>query len=130
MADYGEKEGLTYSYTADEAIAKYMVVVFGDEDYHVKSPSSQKANQIAGIAMNATTASGDTVRVALEGIVKVIASEAIGKGLEVAINDIEGRVYDPSVWASGDGVVGVLLSAAATSGDQVDCWLRIRTELG
>jgi len=106
------------------------VVLFGDEDKHVKAPAAARDGFIAGVTQDSASASGDTVRVRKEGISKVIASEAVSKGMEVAINDIEGRVYDPTVWASGDGMVGVLETAAAASGDIVDCWLRIRTVLG
>lgn len=130
MSGTPENAGLEKTYTADGALSQYAVVVYGDEAYHVKAPASQKANGICGVAQESTSASGDTILVRKEGISKVVASEAIGKSIEVGINDIEGRVYDPTVWASGDGLVGTLEQPAAASGDIVDCWLRIRTMLG
>lgn len=127
MAGTPDNYGLTKTYVADSSLSQYAVVLYADEDYHCKVPAAALDCGIAGIAQDHADASGDTVEVRKEGISKVIASEAIGKGIEVGINDIEGRVKDPVVWASGDGLVGTLEQAAAASGDIVDCWLRIRT---
>lgn len=130
MAGTPDNYGLTKSYVADGALSQYAVVLYADEDYHAKAPAAALDAGIAGITQDSASTSGDTIEVRKEGISKVIASEAISKGVEVGINDIEGRVKDPTVWASGDGVVGTLEQAAAASGDIVDCWLRIRTLLG
>lgn len=121
---------LDKTYQADGALTQYAVVVYGGVDGHCNAPASQKANKVAGVVQETASASGDTVRVRKAGITKVVASEAISLGMEVSINDIQGRVYDPTVFASGDGVVGVMEEAATASGDIVDCWLQIRTELG
>lgn len=130
MGGTTETYGLDLTYVADEALTQYAVVLYGDETGHVKAPAAARDGGIAGVVQDSASASGDTVRVRKEGISKVTASEAISLKIEVGINDIEGRVYDPTVWASGDGVVGVLEQAASASGDIVDCWLQIRTELG
>jgi hypothetical protein len=121
---------LDMTYIADGALTKYAVVLYGDEDNHVKAPAAALDKGIAGVVMQAASASGDVVHVRKMGTAPVIASEAISKGIIVGINDIEGRVKDPTVWASGDGVVGTLEHAAAASGDIVECWLQIRALLG
>jgi hypothetical protein len=121
---------LQNTYIADGALSQYAVVLYGSEDNHCKAPAAAADAGICGVTQDAASASGDTVNVIKMGITPVIASEAISKGVEVAINDIEGRVKDPTVWTSGDGVVGTLEQEAAASGDIVACWLRIRTLLG
>ncbi len=125
-----ENAGLEKTYVADGALTQYAAVLYGDEDYHCKAPAAALDAGIAGITQDSASASGDVVHVRKEGISKVIASEAIPIRTYVGINDIEGRVKDPTVWASGDGVVGTLENEAAASGDIVDCWLRIRELLG
>jgi len=121
---------LDLTYIADGALSRYAVVLYGDADRHAKAPAAALDCGIAGVTQDSATASGDSIQVRKEGVSKVIASEAIAKRIEVGINDIQGRVKDPGVWASGDGVVGTLETAALASGDIVDCWLRIRTLLG
>lgn len=135
MAGTPDNYGLDKTYTADSRLARYVVVLYGDIDYHVKKPTADGDAGIAGITQESCNASGDLILIRKEGISKAVASEAISKGVEVAIDYINattdgGRIYDPTVWASGDGVVGTLEQAAAASGDIVDCWLRIRTLLG
>lgn len=126
----GVTRGLDKTYIADGSLLQYQVVLYGDETSHCKTPAARADGGIAGVTQHSTSASGDTVMVRKEGITKVIASEAVTKGMDVVINDIEGRIYDPAVFASGDGVVGVLEEDAAASGDIIDCWLQIRNELG
>ncbi|MBA7476907.1 hypothetical protein ES707_12303 [subsurface metagenome] len=126
----GSTSVLDKTYVADGAFLKYSVVLYGDEDYHCKAPVARADGKIAGVTQASTVASGDTVLVRKMGITKVIASEAFNKGEPLVINDIEGRVYDPLFFASGDGIVAVAEESAATSGDIVDAWLQVRDELG
>jgi len=118
------------TYTAASALSKYAVVVYGTEARQVKAPAAALDGGIAGVTQDAASASGDTILVMKEGISKAIASEAISVGIEVGISDVEGRVSDPAVWASGDGVLGVAETAATASGDIFECWLQVRKELG
>ena len=121
---------LDKTYIADGALTQYAVVLYGATTGHVKAPAAALDRTIAGVVQETASASGDTVRVRKMGISKVIASEAISVGIAVGINDIEGRVKDPTVWASGDGVVGYADTPASASGDIIDCWLGIRELLG
>lgn len=130
MSGTTENQGFARGYKIDSALSQYAVVLQGTEEGHAKAPEAQRDGTIAGVLQYSSSASGDQVSVMKTGYSKVIASEAIPKGTQVAINDIEGRVYDPTVWASGDGVVGTLEEVATASGDIVECWLDLRTLLG
>jgi len=126
---------LDISYIADEPLDRYSVVVYGPERQHCKGPAADNDGAICGIVQGKASASGDTVMVRKEGISKAIAGEAFTKGIELAIDYVDattdgGRVLDPAVWASGDGVVGMPEESAAASGDIVEVWLGIRTLLG
>lgn len=126
---------LDVSYVADEVLDKFTVVVYGTERQHCKGPAADNDGAICGITMQKSTASGDVVRVRKMGIAPCRAGEAFTKGIELAIDYVDattdgGRVKDPAVWASGDGVVGIPEETAAASGDIVDVWLGIRTLLG
>ena len=127
---YEDHGNLDLTYIADGALSQYAVVLYADEDKHVKAPAAALDRTIAGVVQDTAAASGDTVRVRKNGLSKIIASEAFSKGIALGINDIEGRVKDPVVWTSGDGVVGYAEEAAAASGDIVTCWLGIRELLG
>ena len=88
-----------------------------------------KAANIAGVAQNATSASGDTVRVRQLGKSLVVISASVTKGVPLILSDAEGRVSNVG-GATGDGVVGVTeegaAGAAGTSGDTISAFLQIR----
>ena len=130
MSGTTENQGFARGYEIDSALSQYAVVIQATPEGHAKAPAAQRDGTIAGVLQESSSASGDSRSVMKTGYSKVIAAEAIPKGTQVAINDIEGRVYDPTVWASGDGVVGTLEEAASASGDIVECWLDLRTLLG
>lgn len=116
------------TWSADQAIVKYRVVTYSSTQGFV-TLGAAKANNIVGVAQNATTASGDTVRVRQLGKSLVVISAAVTKGIPLIISDAQGRVSNLG-GATGDGVVGVTeeggAGSAGTSGDTITCFLQIR----
>lgn len=116
------------TWQANGAIGKYRVVTFASTPGFVGYGSAKAAN-IAGVAQNSTSASGDAVRVRQLGKSQVIISTSVTKGIPLILSDAEGRVSNLG-GATGDGIVGVGESgnpgAAGTSGDQITCFLQIR----
>lgn len=116
------------TFQADQAIAKYRVVTYSSTQGFV-TYGAAKANNIAGVAQNATSASGDTVRVRQLGKTLVVISAAVTKGIPLILSDAQGRVSNLG-GATGDGVVGVTEEgapgSAGTSGDTITCFLQIR----
>ena len=116
------------TFRADQAIARYRAVTYSSTDGFVTLGLAKAAN-IAGVAQNATSASGDTVRVRQIGKSLITISAAVTKGIPLILSDAEGRVSNLG-GATGDGVLGVseegAAGAAGTSGDQITCFLQIR----
>lgn len=116
------------TWQADRAIAQYRVVCYSSTPGYVTYGAAKAAN-IAGVAQNATSASGDTVRVRQLGKSLVVISTTVTKGIPLILSDAEGRVSNVG-GASGDGVVGVTeegaAGAAGTSGDTITAFLQIR----
>jgi len=117
------------TFRADQAIAKYRVVTYSTTPGFV-TYGAAKAPKIAGVVQNATSASGDTVRVRQLGKSLVEISAAVSKGVPLLISDAVGRVSNNG-GVTGDGIVGVPEEGAAaepagTSGDQITCFLQIR----
>lgn len=110
------------------AISKYRVVTYSSTQGFV-TLGAAAANNIAGVAQNATTASGDTVRVRQLGKSLVVISAAVTKGIPLILSDAQGRVSNVG-GATGDGIVGVSeeggAGSAGTSGDTITCFLQIR----
>ena len=110
------------------AVGKYRVVTYSSTPGFVTLGAAKAAN-IAGVAQNATTASGDTVRVRQLGKSLVTISAAVTKGIPLILSDAEGRVSNLG-GATGDGIVGVTEEgnpgSAGSSGDQITCFLQIR----
>ena len=117
------------SYIADEALAKYRVVVYGSETNHVKYPAAQDANGIAGVTQQSSSASGDTVLIRKLGRTRVeVATGNVTRGVDLRVHDVVGRADTQTIaWASGDGIVGVAEEPSAASGDYITCWLQIHT---
>lgn len=135
----GNTQGYVYdeSFVADEALAKYRIVVYGGAHQHCKYPAAQDANAIAGVTQSSTSASGDTVLVRQLGKTKLEVAAAVSTyGQPLRAYDVVGRGNLQNVaggtgpWASGDGVVGYNETVSTASGDIIDCWLGIRTLLG
>lgn len=112
------------TYRADQAIGKYRVVTFSSTP-GVATLGAAKANKIAGVTQNASSASGDTLRVRQLGKSFVTLSATVTVGIPLIISDAEGRVSNVG-GATGDGVVGVPEEPGSASGDQITCFLQIR----
>lgn len=116
------------TFQADRAISRYRVVTYSSTPGFVTLGAAKAAN-IAGVAQNATTASGDAVKVRQLGKSLVTISGGVTKGVPLLISDADGRVSNNG-GATGDGIVGVTEEGAAgsagTSGDQITCFLQIR----
>ena len=116
------------SFRASLAISQYRVVCYSSTPGFV-TLGAAKANNIAGVAQNSASASGDTVRVRQLGKSLVVISAATTKGIPLFLSDAEGRVSNLG-GATGDGVVGVAEEgnpgSAGTSGDTITCFLQIR----
>ena len=124
----GDMNIMEDTFQANGVIGKYRVVTYSSTPGFV-AYGAAKANNIAGVAQNATTASGDAVRVRQLGKSIAIISAAVTKGIPLILSDAEGRVSNVG-GATGDGIVGVPESgnagSAGTSGDQITCFLQIR----
>ena len=116
------------TFRADRAVAKYRVVTYSSTQGFV-TLGAAKAPGIAGVVQNATSASGDTLRVRQLGKTLVVISTTVTKGVPLILSDAEGRVSNLG-GATGDGIVGVTEEggpgAAGTSGDTITCFLQIR----
>ena len=128
MPLHGDIRIMEDTFRADQAIARYRAVTYSSTDGFVTLGLAKAAN-IAGVAQNATSASGDTVRVRQIGKSLITISAAVTKGIPLILSDAEGRVSNLG-GATGDGVLGVseegAAGAAGTSGDQITCFLQIR----
>mgnify|MGYP003393659623 CR=1 FL=1 len=116
------------TWQGDSAISKYRVVTYSSTQGFVTLGAAKAAN-ISGVTQNATTASGDTVRVRQLGKSLVVISAAVTKGVPLILSDAQGRVSNVG-GATGDGIVGVSeeggAGSAGTSGDTITCFLQIR----
>lgn len=116
------------SFRASVAISQYRVVTYSSTPGYV-TLGAAKANNIAGVAQNSASASGDVVRVRQLGKSPVTISASVTKGIPLLLSDAEGRVSNVG-GATGDGIVGVAeegnAGSAGTSGDQITCFLQIR----
>ena len=128
MAIRGDINIMEDSFKADAAISQYRAVTYSSTQGFVTLGAAKAAN-ITGIAQNATSASGDTVRIRQLGKSLVVISAAVTKGVPLIISDAQGRVSNVG-GATGDGIVGVTEEgnpgAAGTSGDTITCFLQIR----
>lgn len=116
------------TFRSDRALAQYRGVCYSSTPGFVTYGAAKAAN-ITGITQNATSASGDTVRVRQLGKSLITISTAVTKGVPLILSDAEGRVSNNG-GATGDGIVGVTEEGAAgsagTSGDQITSFLQIR----
>ena len=116
------------TFKADAALSQYRVVKYSSTQGFVTSATAKDAN-LTGVTQNATSASGDTVRIRQLGKTLVTISGAVTKGVPLIVSDSQGRVSNAG-GATGDGVVGVTEEgnpgSAGTSGDQITCFLQIR----
>ena len=116
------------TFRADQSISRYRAVTYSSSQGFVTLGAAKAAN-IAGVTQNATSASGDTVRIRQIGKSLVTISGTVTKGIPLIVSDSEGRVSNLG-GATGDGTIGVTEEgnpgAAGTSGDQITCFLQIR----
>lgn len=122
-------QGLDVSYMANAAISQFRAVVLASEGV-VKLPTAAKGGPIAGIALEAASASGDIIRVRKSGLAKCTFGTTATIGQTVSAHDTAGNVGVPTTaWASGDDVIGMVEEAVAASGDIAAVWLNIREAL-
>ena len=118
--------GLDLSYIADEAMSNQRSVVLTAAG-HVEYPAASKGGPIAGILMEASSASGDVVRVRKNGLAKCTFGTTATIGQTVGAHDAVGRLGVPTAaWASGEDVIGMVEEVVAASGDVAAVWLNIR----
>jgi ribosomal protein L27 len=116
------------TYIADSAVSAFRAVVYSSVLDHVKLPTAQDANGIAGVTQHSSAASGDTIIVRKAGRTKVQAGVTTTIGQDLRIYDLDGNVSNQAAaWASGDGILGVCEEAATASGDIITAWLEIHT---
>ncbi len=107
---------LEISKVTSGAVTKNAVVVLA-ADGTVLLPAAANAAKVAGVA-GAAAASGAQCRVAVAGVVDVIAASAIAPGDLVMVADNTGKVQTVlAVAGTVYNVVGVALEAAAAVGD-------------
>lgn len=124
MSIRGDINIMEDTFLADQAIGKYRVVTYGAQN--IVTLGAAKASKIAGVTQNATSASGDAVRVRQLGKSLVtISSAGVTIGVPLLISDANGRVSNVG-GATGDGILGVPEEAGSASGDQITCFLQIR----
>ena len=116
------------TFRANAAISRYRVVKYHSTQGFVISATAKDGN-LTGVSQNATTASGDTIRVRQLGKSLVTISTSVTKGIPLIVSDSDGRVSNAG-GATGDGTIGVAeegtAGASGTSGDQITCFLQIR----
>jgi hypothetical protein len=107
---------LEISKVTSGAVTKNAVVVLA-ADATVLLPAAANAAKVAGVA-GAAAASGAQCRVAVAGVVDVIAASAITPGDLVMVAGATGKVQTVlAVAGTVYNVVGVALEAAAADGD-------------
>lgn len=124
----GAQPILEDTFQADAAISRYRVVSYSSTQGFV-ALGTARTSTIAGIAQNATGASGDTVIVRQLGKSLVTIDASVTKGIPLFTRGTAGFVSNVG-GATGDWTVGVTEEgnpgAAGSSGDQITCFLQIR----
>ena len=117
MAYAGAYEGPQISITLKSAAAVTQfecVTIASQSDGECADVASAGA-QVTGIAQNAASAAGESVKVCVFGVSMVKAGAAITKGASLQ-SDATGRVIAAT---TADEVCGVALEAAAAAGDLI-----------
>lgn len=124
----GELRIMEDTFQADRAIAQYRAVSYSSTQGFVTA-QTDRTTSVAGIAQNATSASGDTIRVRQIGKSLVTIDAAVTKGVPLFTRGVAGFVSNVG-GATGDWTIGVTEEgnpgSAGTSGDQITCFLQIR----
>jgi len=97
------------------AITKHEGVTIASQDDGVCAVVASAGAQVTGIAQNAASAAGESVKVAVLGVSLVLAGAAITKGAALQI-DATGRAIAAT---TADEVCGFALEAAAAAGDAI-----------
>ena len=94
--------GIDVSYIADEALAIHRCVILSAEG-HCEYPAASKGGPLAGVTLEAASASGDVVRCRVSGIAKCRMGTTATIGQSVGAHDAYGNVGVPTAaWSSGD----------------------------
>ena len=116
------------TFKSSQAQSRYRVVSYSSTQGFVTNVTD-RTSTLAGITQNATSASGDTVRLRQLGKSLVTIDAAVTKGIPLFSRGTAGFVSNVG-GATGDFTIGVteegLPGAAGTSGDQITCFLQIR----
>jgi len=94
---------------ADLSAKQYYLI---DIDTNGKAALAGNGEQIAGSLQNKPTA-GQTAKVQISGVAKVLVAEAITQGSNVA-SDADGKGVNA---ATGDAIFGVAVTSATAAGD-------------
>lgn len=108
--------GLTKTFTAATAIAKYRVVKLDAADDSVALATAVSDPLIGVSAAPADIASGARIDVTFSGIVLAEAGAAIDKNADLTV-DASGRVVASA--AGTDSIIGRALEAATAAGDVI-----------
>ena len=111
------------TFRSNAALSRYRAVTYSTTQGFV-GYGAAKAPGIAGVTQNATSASGDAVRVRQLGKSLVTISAATTIAVPLILSDAEGRVSNAG-GATGDGILGVPEETGSASGDQITCFLQI-----
>lgn len=132
MAEINELLNMTFKLKAAEADMEQGQVAVLDTttEGQVTNPAGAGVEKIAGILRDNTLEAGQNGNFQVDGIAKVLISEAVAIGDVLIIGDSQGRVKPKGTGAhtSGTGIVGRALSAATTAGSKVKVKLMIGTE--
>lgn len=116
------------TFKASGALSRYRVVSYSSTQGFAVLGTA-RTSTVLGVTQNATSASGDTVRVRQLGKSLVTIDASVTKGIPLFTRGAEGFVSNVG-GATGDFTIGVteegLPGAAGTSGDQITCFLQIR----
>lgn len=100
--------------TAQAAIAKFLIVKFGDADATVV-PAAGAGDALVGVNAELDVVAGERHDVAVVGITPVVAGAAFARGAALT-SDAQGRAV---LAAAGNRVVGFAHEAAMAAGDIV-----------
>jgi len=113
--DCGKSNQFTVTLKASAAITKYKgVTIASNSDGECTTVASAGAF-CHGICQNTVSAAGDTALICVQGISKVLAGDAVTKGVALQI-DATGRAIAAT---TADEICGWALEAAAAAGDVI-----------
>lgn len=119
--------GLDYSWKAENAMSEAFVCVeLGTNDYDIDLPDTVASDTIIGVTQETAPTAGQSVRVRVSGITKVVANGAFSKGDTLVAAATTGRVdtIGESTAYTEDIMIGIALEAADAAGEVVEMLIR------